>query len=105
MRLCCNELEWQSWKVFRLKPPAEYKYRNYLCPKKPLDEIIVLSASVADAVGRPRTVPELTPADPSLPSCSSRAESVNVNVSRDIVVLNVEVSTHARQHPQPATFF
>ena len=72
-------LGYNDW-PFKLKAPAEYKLRNYLNPKKPIDKGIELSSSVADKVGCGRTMPQLPPVHPSVPSCSNRKESSIVNV-------------------------
>ena len=72
-------LSYNDW-PFELKAPAEYKLRNYCKSKEPIDKGIELSSSVADEVSRGRTMPQLPPVDPSVPSCSNRKESSIVNV-------------------------
>ena len=89
-------LSGNSGRPVKLKVPAEYKFHNFVACNKPLDEVINLSASVTDQVSLPRTVPELTPVDPSVASTSTRTESSICNVSRDVVVDNVAVSQDVR---------
>ena len=83
-----------------LKVLAEYKFHKLsFAANKPLDKVIDLSASVTDQVGLPRAVPELTPVDPSVASTSTRTESSNLNVSRNVVVDNVAVPPDVRHDP------
>ena len=90
-------LSGKAGRSVRLKPPAAYKCRNYLDRKKPCNDVIDLSASVADQVRCPRTVvlctvPELNPVDPSRPICSDRTESVLIDVKIDVDFANVAVT-------------
>ena len=72
-------LGYNDW-PFKLKAPAEYKFRNYFNPLfNPFKEVIELSSSVAGGVGRRRTLPQLPPVNPSVPSCSNRKESSILN--------------------------
>ena len=75
----------------KLKVPAEYNFHKLsFAVNKPLDE-----------GGLPRAVPELTPVDPSVASTSTRTESSNLNVSRNVVVDNVAVPPEVR-HDAPS---
>ena len=54
---------------------------------------------MADEVGRRRTMPQLPPVDPSVPSCSNRTESSIVNVNQIVVAVNAANIANARQDP------
>ena len=82
----------------KLKPPTAYKYRLHFQGKRPDDEIVDSSAFVATQVGR-NPIVQSTPVDPALAGCSFRAESPVVNVTSEVAVVDVAVSTSARNDP------
>ena len=83
----------------KLKPLAEYKFRSFFLNAETVDQVIDLSASVADEVGRRRTVPEPPPQAPSLASCCMSAESAIKNLASIVVAVDVADTRNARPDP------
>ena len=85
----------------KLKPPAEYKFKSFFSVATK-DQVIDLSTSVTDEVGRRSTVPELPPQDPSIPCSSRSVHSAIANVSSNVVVVDVADTSDARRDsPRP----
>ena len=70
-----------------------------------VDQVIDLSASMADEVGHRHTVPKLPPQDPSLASCSRSAESAIANLASNVVAVDVaRIPETQDQIPRGPTF-